>query len=65
MDRTAAYLDPRSGRTYPLDVPRWCGDGGAHLNLGDAPDDVCERLFRVGERPEVVRAVLAVSTTIT
>ena len=23
---SAAYLDPRSGATYPLDPPRWCGD---------------------------------------
>ncbi|MBY0332757.1 MAG: pyridoxal-phosphate dependent enzyme [Acetobacteraceae bacterium] len=21
------YLDPRTGRTWPLDPPRWCGDG--------------------------------------
>ena len=37
MDRTAAYLDPRSGRTYPLDVPRWCGDGKAPLLLTPLP----------------------------
>lgn len=29
------YLDPRSGRTYPLDPPRWCGDDGAPLFLSD------------------------------
>ena len=29
----AAYLDPRCGRTYPLEVPRWCGDGSAPLML--------------------------------
>jgi threonine synthase len=22
----ASYIDPRNGRTYPLDVPRWCSD---------------------------------------
>ncbi|MBE9607659.1 pyridoxal-phosphate dependent enzyme [Acetobacteraceae bacterium H6797] len=32
-----AYLDPRSGRTYPLDTPRWCGDDGAPLLLTDLP----------------------------
>ncbi|MCB4824022.1 pyridoxal-phosphate dependent enzyme [Roseicella aerolata] len=45
---TLAYLDPRSGRTWPLDVPRWCGDapGGEHLPLlltdlpGIAPGDI-------------------------
>ena len=28
-----AYLDPRTGRTYPLDTPRWCGDDQAPLLL--------------------------------
>ena len=32
-----AYLDPRSGRTYSLDTPRWCGDDGAPLLLTDLP----------------------------
>lgn len=27
------YLDPRSGATYPLENPRWCGDGRAPLML--------------------------------
>ncbi|MCX7138384.1 MAG: pyridoxal-phosphate dependent enzyme, partial [Proteobacteria bacterium] len=31
------YIDAATGATYPLDKPRWCGDGCAHLNLGDAP----------------------------
>ncbi len=31
------YIDAASGATYPLDKPRWCGDGGSYLNLGDAP----------------------------
>jgi threonine synthase len=34
---TTTYLDPRSGRTYPLDVPRWCGEGRAPLLLSDLP----------------------------
>ncbi|HVZ09185.1 pyridoxal-phosphate dependent enzyme [Rhodopila sp.] len=44
MDPTTAYLDPRSGATYPLDQPRWCGPDGAPLLLtplpGLAPDDI-------------------------
>jgi threonine synthase len=39
-----AYLDPRTGRTWPLETPRWCGDGGEPLLLTDlpglAPDDI-------------------------
>ena len=39
-----SYLDPRSGRTYPLESPRWCGEGRAPLLLTDLPgigrDDV-------------------------
>ena len=31
------YIDSASGATYPLDMPRWCADGGGYLNLGDAP----------------------------
>jgi threonine synthase len=27
----ASYMDPRNGRTYPLDVPRWCSDERAPL----------------------------------
>lgn len=31
------YLDPRSGRTWPLDPPRWCGDDQAPLLLTELP----------------------------
>ncbi len=31
------YLDPRTGSTYPIDPPRWCGDDGAPLFLTDLP----------------------------
>jgi threonine synthase len=34
---TLAYLDPRSGRTWPLDPPRWCGDAQEPLLLTDLP----------------------------
>ena len=30
------YIDSATGTRYPLDEPRWRGDSGAHLNLGDA-----------------------------
>ena len=31
------YLDPRSGATYPLEVPRWCGDAREPLLLSPMP----------------------------
>jgi threonine synthase len=31
------YVDPSTGRTYPLDEARWRGDGGHYLNLGPSP----------------------------
>ena len=31
------YVDSISGATYRLDEPRWRGDSGGHVNLGDAP----------------------------
>lgn len=31
------YLDPRSGQTWPLDVPRWCGDAKQPLLLTPLP----------------------------
>jgi threonine synthase len=34
-DTSPAYLDPRSGATYPIEIPRWCGDDGAPLLLTD------------------------------
>lgn len=37
MTDAIAYLDPRSGATYPLDAPRWCGDDGAPLMLTPMP----------------------------
>ena len=30
-----SYLDPHSGRTWPLDQPRWCGDAREPLMLTD------------------------------
>src|SRR5574341_1303862 len=31
------YVDTKTGATYPLSIPRGCGDSGAHVNLGAAP----------------------------
>jgi threonine synthase len=31
------FVDSATGERYPLDAARWCGDGGAYLNLGPAP----------------------------
>jgi threonine synthase len=33
----ARYLDPRTGATFPLEIPRWCGPGMAPLLLTDLP----------------------------
>ena len=41
---TPAYLDPQTGRTWPIEAPRWCGDAGEPLLLTVLPgigrDDV-------------------------
>jgi threonine synthase len=34
---SVAYLDPRSGATFPLDTPRWCGVDHAPLLLTPLP----------------------------
>ncbi len=31
------YVDPSTGRTYPLDEPRWRADSGHYLNLAPGP----------------------------
>jgi threonine synthase len=31
------YIDSTTGATYPLSEPRWRGESGAHVNLGEAP----------------------------
>lgn len=31
------YLDSVTGATYSLEEPRWRGDSGGHVNLGEAP----------------------------
>jgi threonine synthase len=39
-----AYLDPRTGQTYPLDQPRWCGSGQAPLLLTPLPGLTRDRI---------------------
>ena len=43
------YLDPRTGRTWPLDPPRWCGDDRQPLLLTDLPGMTPEEV-ESGER---------------
>ncbi|WP_149539487.1 threonine synthase [Siccirubricoccus phaeus] len=46
MPEPLAYLDPRTGRTWPLDPPRWCGDQQEPLLLTDIPGLTPERIER-------------------
>jgi threonine synthase len=41
---TAAYLDPRSGDTFPIDTPRWCGNARAPLLLTPLPGITRDRI---------------------
>ncbi|HEX2940702.1 MAG TPA: pyridoxal-phosphate dependent enzyme [Rhodopila sp.] len=41
---TVAYLDPRSGATFPLDTPRWCGADRAPLLLTPLPGMTREQI---------------------
>jgi threonine synthase len=43
------YLDPRTGRIWPLETPRWCGDGQAPLLLTPLPG-ITRGQIRAGER---------------
>jgi threonine synthase len=38
------YIDPRSGATFPLDRPRWCGPGQAPLLLTPMPGIAREQI---------------------
>ena len=42
----AAYLDPRSGETFPIGSPRWCGTAMAPLALTDLPGIGRDRVDR-------------------
>lgn len=41
---TIAYLDPRSGETFPIDQPRWCGPDQAPLLLTPLPGITRDRI---------------------
>jgi len=41
---TVAYLDPRSGDTFPIETPRWCGAGQAPLLLTPLPGITRDRI---------------------
>ncbi len=41
-----SYLDPRSGETFPLDAPRWCGPFGAPLLLTPTEGMARDRIHR-------------------
>ncbi|HJV82391.1 threonine synthase [Noviherbaspirillum sp.] len=47
------YIEPGTGRTYPLDTPRWRGDSGHYLELEASPglrrsdiDQQCRSIWR-------------------
>jgi len=40
------YLDPKSGQTWPIDVPRWCGDAKQPLLLTPLPGITRENIDR-------------------
>lgn len=44
MQMAAAYLDPHTGETFPIEEPRWCGTGGAPLLLTPLPGISRERI---------------------
>jgi len=40
------YVEPRSGERYPLDVPRWCGDGQKPLLINPQPGIIRDEIDR-------------------
>ncbi len=44
LDHPPAYLDPRSGETFDLAVPRWCGTAQAPLAITDLPGITCAQI---------------------
>jgi threonine synthase len=49
MTTELRYRDPRTGRTWPLDPPRWCGDDQAPLLITDM-DGMTPEEVESGER---------------
>ena len=52
------YLDPRTGQTYPLDPPRWCGPDRAPLLLTPLPGLTRAEIDPAGRGPWRYRAAL-------
>src|ERR1700722_1644359 len=59
----AAYLDPRSGATFPLDTPRWCGPGNAPLLLTTLPGITRAQIDRTTRSLWRYRAALPMQVT--
>jgi threonine synthase len=58
-----SYVDPSTGRSYPLTDARWRADNGHHLNLAPAPglgradiDPSCHSVWRYAKALRVERA---------
>jgi threonine synthase len=57
-----SYLDPRTGQTYPLDQPRWCGPGHAPLLLTPLPGITRARIDRASNSLWRYRAAFPLQT---
>lgn len=55
---TPLYLDPRTGQTFPLDPPRWCGPAQAPLLLTPLPGLTRAQLDPAARGPWRYRAAL-------
>jgi threonine synthase len=60
---TAAYLDPRSGGTFPIDTPRWCGTAQAPLLLTPLPGITRDRIDGAARSLWRYRAALPLPVT--
>ncbi len=57
------YIESQTGKTYPVDQPRWCGDDGAYLNLTEAPGLTRQQIQR--DRYDVWRYAAAIGVDAT
>lgn len=56
------YVEPSSGKNYPFDKPRWCGDNGNYLELSPSAgllrsdiDSGCRSLWRYAKALPIAR----------
>lgn len=61
---TAAYLDPRSGETFPIEKPRWCGNAQAPLLLTSLPGITRDRIDSAARSLWRYRAALPLPVTV-